>query len=36
MFPRNKVKMIDVAKKLNPNIEIDQMTITPETFRLTD
>lgn len=34
MLPRNKAKIIDTAKKLNPYIEIFQMTIDPETFRL--
>lgn len=34
MLPRNKAKIIDTAKKLNPYIKIFQMTIDPETFRL--
>jgi hypothetical protein len=34
MLPRNKAKIIEVAKKLNPNIEIYQMTLDPEALRL--
>ena len=34
ILPRNKAKIIDAAKKLNPNIEIYQMTLDPEAFRL--
>ena len=34
ILPRNRAKIIDVAKKLNPNIEIYQMTLDPEAFRL--
>lgn len=34
ILPRNKAKIIDVAKKLNPNIEIYQMTLDLEAFRL--
>jgi len=34
ILPRNKTKIIDIAKKLNPNIDIYQMTIDPEALRL--
>lgn len=34
ILPRNRAKIIDVAKKLNPNIEIYQMTLNPEALRL--
>ena len=34
ILPRNKEKIIDIAKKLNPNIEICQITLDPEAFRL--
>ena len=34
ILPRNKTKIIKVAKKLNPNIQIYQMTTDPEAFRL--
>lgn len=34
MLPRNKAKIIDVAKKQNLNIEIYQMTLDPEALRL--
>ena len=32
--PRNKTKIIKVAKNLNPNIKIYQMTTDPEAFLL--
>ncbi len=34
MLPRNKTKIIEAAKKVNPNIEIYQMTLDPEALRL--
>lgn len=34
MLPKNKEQIIKVAKKLNPNIKIYQMTTDPEAFRL--
>lgn len=34
MLPRNKNKIIEAAKKVNPNIEIYQMTLDPEALRL--
>lgn len=34
ILKRNKTKIIEAAKKLNPNIKIYQMTIDPEAFRL--
>ena len=34
IFPRNKIKIIKTARKLNPNIKIYQMTTDPEAFRL--
>ena len=34
IFPKNKQKIIKVAKKLNPTIKIYQMTLDPEAFRL--
>ena len=34
MLPRNRSKIINIAKKLNPNIEIYQMLLDPEAFRL--
>lgn len=33
-IPKNKEQIIKVAKKLNPNIKIYQMTTDPEAFRL--
>ena len=34
ILPRNKNKVIKIAKNLNPNIKIYQMTIDPDAFRL--
>ena len=34
ILPRNRAKIIDVAKKFNPNIKINQMTLDPEALRL--
>ena len=34
ILPRNKTKIIKVARNLNPNIKIYQMTTDPEAFRL--
>lgn len=34
ILPRNRTKIIEAAKKLNPQIKIYQMTIDPEAFRL--
>ena len=34
IYPKNKDKIIETAKKLNPEIKIYQMTIDPEAFKL--
>lgn len=34
ILPRNKTKIVKLAKNLNPNIKIYQMTTEPEAFRL--
>jgi hypothetical protein len=34
ILPRNKTKIIKVARNLNPNIKIYQMTTDPEAFLL--
>lgn len=34
ILPQNKTEIIKVAKNLNPNIKIYQMTTDPEAFRL--